>query len=502
MSKKAYIRKEDEKQKAAIAASELPDFAIHQVFQFLCPRDVVRASIVSKQWEREWHSVPVLDLDEEKHVGDYLHDIHHQNFIDYATWSLKCRLKDKSPLNKFKLRTIRHVDCHLVDGWLSLALERNPKELYVSTGKYLNCSGLSAPDNGYYCLSHKVLDAKFLTVLDLQHVRIDSHESIRLPSLKSLSLKKCYLRYFHLLSGCPSIEDLSINSCYGLSDVKVSSSTLKSLEVIMCFAMYDVKVEAMNLESFRLGGNQYNYRLTCNKVDFSSCGALRNLDIIFAELEEQWFEDFDSRYPAVERLILLKCRVLGHINLRSQHLRRFVFENHGYDSILRGRIDTPNLNYLGFWGTVTWPNTEVHIKAPNLSEATIVLHDTCTTPMLPFQKSCCIRNFLANFDNCGTLLTLCACDTKALIFPENMRRECSPPLTSLKHLKVITDIEEVFRYPRTNTIVKIADLMDSLRWMAPSLEFLSTKTKTSDGIFYELRRAVDEVLGQRIFRFH
>ncbi|KAM2083220.1 hypothetical protein TB1_036016 [Malus domestica] len=109
----------------------------------------------------------------------------------------------------------------------------------------------------------------------------------------------------------------------------------------------------------------------------------------------------------------------------------------------------PNLRYFWFRG-----------------KATIMLEkdwDRYTTSS--FQASSCIRKFLANFSCCEKLQTVYVTDPEAPIFPDSMREELSPPLPSLKHLKVLSKCS-----PK---LVKDYGLTDYLRWMAPSLEFFS-----------------------------
>ncbi|KAM1033176.1 hypothetical protein ACFX2C_036753 [Malus domestica] len=126
----------------------------------------------------------------------------------------------------------------------------------------------------------------------------------------------------------------------------------------------------------------------------------------------------------------------------------------------------PNLRYFWFRGKVTISECKICINAPNLSKATIMLEkdwDRYTTSS--FQASSCIRKFLANFRCCEKLQTVYVTDPEAPIFPDSMREELSPPLPSLKHLKVLSKCS-----PK---LVKDYGLTDYLRWMAPSLEFFS-----------------------------
>lgn len=97
------------------------------------------------------------------------------------------------------------------------------------------------------------------------------------------------------------------------------------------------------------------------------------------------------------------------------------------------------------------------MNAPNLSEATITIQER----RYQYYQ---LRNFLGNFV-CSKKIRLHVTDTAVCIFSEEMRKECSPPLPRLKNLEVETDT--------FTTAVTHSALMDSMRWMAPSLEFPS-----------------------------
>ncbi|XP_061993282.1 F-box/LRR-repeat protein At3g59210-like [Rosa rugosa] len=207
-------------------ASELPEIPICQIFQSLSTKFAVRASILSKQWERVWPLVPVLDFDEDEkvHNGHNASPCRHRKFLEFVTLCLRRREEDKL-LHKFRLcmeYCYYCKDCgELVDKCLSFALDRNVKELHVAK-------------SGYF-LSHKVLNAEYLAVLSLDSIEIRDDDIVTLPSLKSLSLI-CIsfggLGFLHLMAGCPSLENLSVVKCRGFDErIEVSSSSFKSLKV-------------------------------------------------------------------------------------------------------------------------------------------------------------------------------------------------------------------------------------------------------------------------------
>ncbi|XP_004298316.1 PREDICTED: F-box/LRR-repeat protein 13-like [Fragaria vesca subsp. vesca] len=299
---------------------ELPDIAICQILHSLSTKFAVRASILSKQWERVWPLVPVLDFDEDENApnGHNASPRQHRKFLEFVTMCLKRREEDKL-LHKFWLRMAYCYYCRdcaeLMDKCLSFALDRNVIELHIAKSDYF--------------LPHKVLNAECLTVLSMDSIQFRGDETVTLPSLKSLSLI-CIsfgdLGFHHLVAGCPSLENLSVVKCTGFEKrVIVKSSTLKSLEVFN--SGVELQVEALNLETFRFGQNGHasNYRrLLCN-IQFSSCGALRNLAFFQAWFVGAWFDNLSSKFPVLESLILYKCGIdRGDLKVFSKNLKHFV----------------------------------------------------------------------------------------------------------------------------------------------------------------------------------
>lgn len=58
----------------------------------------------------------------------------------------------------------------------------------------------------------------------------------------------------------------------------------------------EVKVEAVNLESFRLESASYYHSVSCNNIDFPSCGALRYLDFMRTKFVHGCFDSI-QKFP-------------------------------------------------------------------------------------------------------------------------------------------------------------------------------------------------------------
>ncbi|PQM33589.1 putative F-box/LRR-repeat protein [Prunus yedoensis var. nudiflora] len=198
----------------------LPGLIIYHILQLLPTKLAAQACFVSKQWAEAWSSISVFDFKEGNHDG------------------------------KFRLQMRYQGDAKVLDAWLRSAVERSVKELDISLR--------NVPTVKPYCFPQTLFDAKLLTTLSLEGVRIEDNadQSISLPSLKSMSFKMVDfegMALANLISGCPWIEHLSLNLCDLGSwtwKLKISNSSLKSFEIFDCYSRH-IEVEAKNLESFK-----------------------------------------------------------------------------------------------------------------------------------------------------------------------------------------------------------------------------------------------------------
>ncbi|XP_050379939.1 FBD-associated F-box protein At4g10400-like [Argentina anserina] len=437
---KRFKKEEDQSQNTrGVYTSHLPELVINRIVSHLSTKNVVKASILSKEWASVCSSVLVLDIDEDE--GNEQRDDHkkqRREFRKFLTSCLKIFEKQKY-LEKFRLR-MRYLGAadSTIYKSVSFALERNVKELDICFKREIkgtNCK--------YFCLHQTALNnAKSLIILKLENLNMkeDSIDIISFPSLKTMSLKGVRFNtstgFSRLYSGCPSIECLSLTLCHGWN-VRLSGSRLKHLEIMSC--EIKLRVEATNLESFKFRGDRGFRRhiIDMHKSFYiASCQTLRSLEFSHTHFPIEWFKGLDSRFPYLERLVLDTCFChSGIINISSQNLKSLGFHECGN-------------NLFNF-----------SLNAPNLSEATITIEQRSHYDRL--------RCFLGNFGSCKKIC-LHVNEPEICIFPEEMRKKSSP-LPGLQCLAV--DIETV-----TTTAAHSA-LMDSLRWMAPSLEFLSINRK-------------------------
>lgn len=361
----------------------LPDLIVHKIFRLIPTKLAVRSTIVSKQWASVWSlGVPLLDFDDEGDPGD--HEDHNLGrrrllFIDFVESCLKrCEKNKHLELDSFRLGM--RYDCELIgairiDKWLSFAVERCVKELDMSIKRK---DDYDLDESTYYCIPQTILNTKFLTSLNLEHVRImETTDSISLPSLKTMSLKAVMVDVMvdgttaleKLISmGCPSIELLSLASCSFSSSrwwwIDVTSSSLKSLQVVDCNCN-TFKVEAENLESLTFAS------------EFTKLRSIR---------------------------LLSECVKLKYINIYAQHPKSIEMHGRCRENV-KATIDTPNLLVFGYEGFVM-PNDVISLKAQNPLFANILLNwddEEVAEPTFlpPWTHFPTMRDFLQNFDHCN-----------------------------------------------------------------------------------------------------
>ncbi|KAI5314603.1 hypothetical protein L3X38_043779 [Prunus dulcis] len=369
----------------------LPGLIIYHILQLLPTKLAAQASFVSKQWAEAWSSIPVFGFKE----GDpYNHD------------------------GNFRLRMRYQGDAKVLDAWLRSAVERSVKELDISLR--------NVPTVKPYCLPQTLFDAKLLTTLSLEDVRIEDNadQPISLPSLKSMSYKMVDfegMALSNLISACPWIEHLSLNLCDLGSwtwKLKISSSSLKSFEIFDCYSRH-IEVEAKNLESFK----------------------------------------FDSDFELLESMALFDCTNMKCINIFSQHLQHLILYALCQNSV-EATINTPNLHSFDFSGYLMANVSMAPLKF--LSDATLILLDHIRGPTfsLPLNHFSTLRDYLEHFE-CSKKLKLYIHDAEGVMFPEDFREAFPSPLPNLKHLNIVM-----------NSAVEgiQSELMESLHWMAPSVE--------------------------------
>ncbi|KAK9935418.1 hypothetical protein M0R45_022521 [Rubus argutus] len=416
----------------------LPDLVIDKILQFLPTKTVVQISLLSKQWEGVLSSVLNFDEDDNFDRHNFNRRIkYHKKFMKFLRMYLEYREKNKKKevvLDKLRIhmKMYRWRDATIIDRWLEHAFERGVKELDIRPqyigARHENLVQAYRLPWGTFAKAKSLtsLNLEVVTITDIQWANTQSDERL-LPSLKTLSFTKAWFddkALCSLLLECPSIEYLSLTECsFDKFECRVSSSSLMSLEVRYCRQLQVVQVhEAKNLESFTfVSPPPPNSK--CEKVILSeSLSNLKNINICADDL--------------------------GAFSLKGCH------------PAVEATINTQNLRFLDFLGYL---KAKVSVKAcqwGNIGVLEIWDKKRFSSYSSYFPT---LMNFLKGF-GCCKKISLYNQNFRALVIRKTFRKAFSSPLPKCCILEV------KMPNPPAEASRDYLDLMDCLRWIAPSAQ--------------------------------
>lgn len=132
--------------------------------------------------------------------------------------------------------------------WIQFALNKNLKVLDLSFAE----RGTSQPEANYD-LPNCVLSCPHLVELRLTCCKINTKRKSRLESLKTLYLDNIMIMdqsIDYILSGCPVLEDLTLQLCHTQKIVVLLNSNLKTLKLGIRWFQPKIQVSCPNLLSF------------------------------------------------------------------------------------------------------------------------------------------------------------------------------------------------------------------------------------------------------------
>ncbi|KAM6553804.1 hypothetical protein CsatB_014566 [Cannabis sativa] len=260
----------------------------------------------------------------------------------------------------------KKIKSGLLDKWLTFAVENKIKEIHLWL-------------DHFYTLPNILVDnARYLTILELNWVKLDTSHSFSFPSLKSLSLKGVrnsktakYDGVVKFLSGSPSLEKLHLHDYEFLSiddQSRLQSLSLKFFELSFSDIKYELKIQvrAINLESLLLHG------VAWDEINISSCKKIRNLT--FADhtfiYDQPSLEVVVSNISLVENLILSDSNThLDHLKISSEYFESLKFK-YLYDMINAFTMESaPELAYFCYKGNM---DRCISIESSNLLNGKIV----------------------------------------------------------------------------------------------------------------------------------
>uniref|UniRef100_A0A0D3CIQ1 Uncharacterized protein n=1 Tax=Brassica oleracea var. oleracea TaxID=109376 RepID=A0A0D3CIQ1_BRAOL len=178
--------------------SNLPDVILQHILCFVpTTKDAISTSLLSRRWRYVWCEVPSLSLD----VGT----------LTTAAWVNEALTRYTAPKTKSFHLTIKYVMKNIpyMDTWIKFAMSHNVENLSLNFLHYYG--GYKLPDFFYNSSSVKQLN---ITSCCYKHTIVPAECTVSWTSLRNLSLTCCSLpdeSMAKILSGCPILENLSLN---------------------------------------------------------------------------------------------------------------------------------------------------------------------------------------------------------------------------------------------------------------------------------------------------
>ncbi|KAF7847774.1 hypothetical protein BT93_L2585 [Corymbia citriodora subsp. variegata] len=240
--------------------SHLPDAIIHYIFSFLPFKDVVKTSMLSKQWRFAWTSSPYIDL-----------SLPSKGVVPSISRALS--LCTATKIEKF------HLDANVIsteiDGWLHFAAARKVEDFSLVFRQW------------HHFIPRLLWDSSWLVSLRVSKCLFPRNITVHWPSLKKLCLQDHCLKkdqIMKILSGCPVLESLKLRSMSIFAcDLQIESTYLREL-VIEAVCISSINISAPNLLSLRLWGE-----LTVAGVRLNGVSSLVAAELNFKELDQLKF---------------------------------------------------------------------------------------------------------------------------------------------------------------------------------------------------------------------
>ncbi|XP_068314865.1 putative F-box/FBD/LRR-repeat protein At4g03220 [Pyrus communis] len=258
--------------------SSLPDDILHHILSLLPVGSTAQTSVLSRQWNHLWASLPILDFSDVKggaveFISKVLRHRHENSnlkvFRAKGYLSSSCLYSCIDRVVKYRVEELA-LDVSLTDKYfsgdafglpslfkcdslrsLTLATYKNP---YYSPSIPKPYFGLLLSSNAVAKSGLHQLHTLSLTRVEFldSALELDLFSASSLPSLEKLSITNCE-GIAHLKITCPNIKDVHIVKMF-LSSLHISGMRLENLEIKHSFEVMvngnRVKIFAPNLKTF------------------------------------------------------------------------------------------------------------------------------------------------------------------------------------------------------------------------------------------------------------
>ncbi|TVU21058.1 hypothetical protein EJB05_30670, partial [Eragrostis curvula] len=298
--------------------SELPDDILGHILSFLpTTKEAGRAAILSRRWRYIFAHVDTLSFEDVNPGDRYLNNLSFELdseerrspngcFLDRVNAAILCRLRCASLSRNTSLRAFRVAidqyerwDRHMVRSWVSHALQQSRQELHLDLrlhtyhpcergngrrrGRFHNNSdGERQRWSLSFSFPRSLFSSTALRSLRVSHCYLKPPEAIALPSLEALHLTAIgdsEADIHRLISSCPHLAELTLESCSKITRVSVLDKRLRRLALRCCHYVENVNLDASELRILHYRGAmpkgslftlQGTHRVHSGTIDF--CG--------------------------------------------------------------------------------------------------------------------------------------------------------------------------------------------------------------------------------------
>ncbi|KAI9177234.1 hypothetical protein LWI28_012664 [Acer negundo] len=437
--------------------SELSDPILHHIFSFLPFRHVVQTCVLSKRWERTWHSSPVLEFDRtifDRYPSDSIQVNRKLQRRARALFSCLVRILpfrqrgEMINIKKFTIDMDLFYDPEfrsLLVGCICYAIGCNVKELKLK---------LNSLSVGLFTLPVEVFSSKSIEMLELKCCTLESVKNVKLSSLSKLCLNGVYAddkMIENLVVGCPLIEDLILDSCVGFKSLKVFGlSRLNEIKLVNNYCLGQIVLKTPNVSLLSIGGLSI-----ASEINLAFGNNLKRLILSCASVSNEWLQHRISNFPELEYLRLDKLYLLKSLKLSSTSLKMLLIP--GCTDLVEIDIGSPNLQFFDYQGDI------ISLSLNALSLTKINLH--LCKHILETKWYAKYVEFLTKFHGFLEVLNLQSGMGEDMIATRKLRETLPSPLYRVKHLNLTLDTISTHR--------TIAKLVDGLLWIAPHTTTLS-----------------------------
>ncbi|XP_078151835.1 F-box/FBD/LRR-repeat protein At1g13570-like [Carex rostrata] len=282
--------------------SGLPDPILHRILECLKAKEAVRTCVLSKRWQHVWTSLPSLDFNFDFTFDDDF-DLFQGRILSESEDD-----DDRPYMKSYDAFREKVVSRRFVKFVNTFLLRRKPLDLDVFR---LFCHRLCSRDVGFetdwihYAVNHNIrilhlslvgsepwciYTCTSLEELYLYQISIDSPDQIvNLPNLRKLNICSVDLNPKHvknLLSGCPVLEFLRLDTCF-FSECIISHECLKHLAIVNCMIEgTQLFISTPNLLSFLYDGKlSSSYKTTINMPSLTSSCLMSRDNYVSTSLE-------------------------------------------------------------------------------------------------------------------------------------------------------------------------------------------------------------------------